>query len=120
MPVVSSRETAEAYPPWSETPKFGVHNVLVGAEIEPHFHDCHEHWIIVSGEGDAVSEGISYHLEPGDMLMTRAGDVHSMMVTKDMVAVTYYGVMPAYGRWGHLHEGKDPPWAEHLASLRAP
>jgi mannose-6-phosphate isomerase-like protein (cupin superfamily) len=91
---------------------------MVGGEFEPHFHDCNEYWIIISGEGDAMSEGKPYHLGPGDMLLTKAGDYHSLVVTKEMVAVYYYGVMPEHGRWGHLHEGVDLPWAEHLASLK--
>jgi mannose-6-phosphate isomerase-like protein (cupin superfamily) len=89
----------------------------VGGEVGPHFHDCNEYWIIISGEGDAMSEGKRYHLGSGDMLLTKAGDYHSLVVTKEMVAVYYYGVMPEHGRWGHLHEGVDLPWAEHLASL---
>ena len=52
------------------------------------------------------------------MLLTKAGDYHSLVVTKEMVAVYYYGVMPEHGRWGHLHEGVDLSWAEHLASLK--
>jgi hypothetical protein len=52
------------------------------------------------------------------MLLTKAGDYHSLVVTKEMVAVYYYGVMPEHGRWGHLHEGVDLPWADHLASLK--
>jgi hypothetical protein len=39
-----------------------------------------------------MSEGKPYHLGPGDMLLTKAGDYHSLLVTKEMVAVYYYGV----------------------------
>jgi mannose-6-phosphate isomerase-like protein (cupin superfamily) len=108
----------EHFPAWSETQKYGVTHAKVGGEVEPHFHDCNEYWIIISGEGDAMSEGKPYHLGPGDMLLTKAGDYHSLVVTKEMVAVYYYGVMPEHGRWGHLHEGVDLPWADHLASLK--
>jgi mannose-6-phosphate isomerase-like protein (cupin superfamily) len=108
----------EHFPAWSETQKYGVTHAKVGGEVEPHFHDCNEYWIIISGEGDAMSEGKPYHLGPGDMLLTKAGDYHSLVVTKEMVTVYYYGVMPEHGRWGHLHEGVDLPWADHLASLK--
>ena len=94
-----------------------VHRVKAGVEIEPHFHDCNEYWIIMSGEGDAITEGSPYRLTAGDMLLTRAGDIHSMIVTEDMVAVTYYGVMPPQGRSGHLHAGVDADWHAYLAAL---
>jgi hypothetical protein len=34
--------------------------------------------------------------------MTKAGDEHSLIVTEEMVAVYYYGVMPPGGRFGYL------------------
>jgi mannose-6-phosphate isomerase-like protein (cupin superfamily) len=117
MPKISPGEAA--FPAWSETQKYGVSHIAVGGEVEPHFHDCNEYWIIISGRGDAISEGIHYRLGPGDMLLTKAGDYHSLVVSEAMVAVYYYGVMPLHGRWGHLHEGVDIPWAEHLATIEA-
>ena len=116
MPVISNSDEAR-FPDWSETQKFGVHHVAAGSQIEPHFHDCHEYWIIVSGEGEAMTEGVPFHLGPGDMLLTKAGDIHSMNVTQDMVAVTFYGVMREHGRTGHLHEGIDLPWDEYSNHL---
>jgi mannose-6-phosphate isomerase-like protein (cupin superfamily) len=117
-----SASDKSSFPSWSETQNYGVSYLKVGDEVEPHFHDCNEYWIIISGRGDAMSEGKPYALGPGDMLLTRAGDYHSLKVTEEMVAVYYYGVMPEHGRWGHLHEGVDLPWADHLATLdqRAP
>jgi len=115
MPKTTPEEGA--FPTWSETQKYGVSRLAAGAEVEPHFHDCNEYWIIISGRGDAISEGEPYALGPGDMLMTKAGDYHSLKVTEDMIAVYYYGIMPEHGRWGHLHEGVDPPWEEYRKSL---
>ena len=118
MPMLAGNDKSPAFPDWSETRKFGVHRVAAGTEIEPHFHDCHEYWVIVSGEGDALSEGTPFHLGPGDMLLTEAGESHSMFIAMDMVAVTYFGFMPPHGRWGHLHAGIDKSWGEHLAALK--
>ena len=115
MPMTTAKE--KKFAPWSETQDYGISYLKVGAEVEPHFHDCNEYWIIISGRGDAMSEGKPYKLGPGDMLLTRAGDYHSLKVTEEMVAVYYYGVMPEHGRWGHLHEGEDLPWAEYLKTL---
>jgi mannose-6-phosphate isomerase-like protein (cupin superfamily) len=108
-----------SFPVWSETQKYGISYLSAGAEVELHFHDCHEYWIIISGCGEATSEGQPYTLGPGDMLLTRAGDYHSLKVTQDMIAVYFYGVMPERGRWGHLHENADPPWQEYVKSLPA-
>jgi quercetin dioxygenase-like cupin family protein len=115
MPKTTPEEGS--FPVWSETQKYGVSYLTAGAEVEPHFHDCHEYWIIISGRGEATSEGKPYTLGPGDMLLTKAGEYHSLKVTQDMIAVYFYGLMPEHGRWGHLHENVDPPWEEYVKSL---
>jgi mannose-6-phosphate isomerase-like protein (cupin superfamily) len=117
MPKTSVKE--KKFAPWSETQDYGISHLRAGDEVEPHFHDCNEYWIIISGRGDAMSEGKPYELGPGDMLLTKAGDYHSLKVTEDMVAVYYYGVMPEHGRRGHLHEGVDLPRQEYLKTLKA-
>ncbi len=116
MPKTTIKE--KSFPDWSETSNYGINSLKAGAEVEPHFHDCNEYWIIISGRGDAMSEGRPYHLEPGDILLTKAGDYHSLKVTEDMVAVYYYGVMPEHGRRGHLREGRDLPWEEYLKTIQ--
>ena len=100
------------FPPWSEVSRYGVNTLEPGAEVELHFHDCNEFWIIISGRGVAMSEGVPYELGPGDMLLTKQGDEHALTVTEKMVAVYFYGVMPPGGRDGHLHRESDPPFAE--------
>lgn len=105
------------FPAWSEVRAYGVNTLAVGQEVEPHFHDCHEYWIIISGRGRATSEGVPYELGPGDMLLTEAGQEHSLVVTEPMVAAYFYGTMPAHGRWGHLHRPGDVPFADHVAAL---
>lgn len=117
--MISDSDKPKSFPAWSETQNYGISHIKVGGEVEHHFHDCHEYWIIISGRGLAVSEGKPYELGPGDMLLTKAGDYHSLKVTEEMVAVYYYGVMPEHGRWGHLHEGDDLPWEEHLKTVAA-
>jgi mannose-6-phosphate isomerase-like protein (cupin superfamily) len=118
MPKLAADDKNKVFPDWSETQNYGVSYTKAGGEVEPHFHDCHEYWIIISGRGVAMSEGNTFELGPGDMLLTKAGDYHSLRVTEDMVAVYYYGVMPEHGRWGHLHEGQDLPRDEYLKTLK--
>ena len=100
------------FPTWSEVSQYGVNTLQPGDNVELHFHDCNEFWIIIEGRGVAMSEGTTYELGPGDMLLTKQGDEHSLEVTEKMVAVYFYGVMPPRGRTGHLHQGTDDPLIE--------
>lgn len=111
MPKVSSSNMS--FPEWSEVENYGVNTLNAGDEVELHFHDSNEYWIIITGSGTAVSEGVSYELGPGDMLLTKAGDEHSLVVREKMVAVYFYGKMPQGGRYGHLHRGVDPSFADY-------
>ncbi|MBV9672255.1 MAG: cupin domain-containing protein [Verrucomicrobia bacterium] len=110
MPKTNSQEAA--FPEWGEISKYGINTLQVGDVVKLHFHDANEFWVIVSGKGNATSEGISYELGPGDILMTKAGDEHSLVVTEEMVAVYLYGVMPPGGRFGYLFRGIDPPFED--------
>jgi mannose-6-phosphate isomerase-like protein (cupin superfamily) len=110
MPKTNPEEPS--FPPWSEVSKYGINTLSAGDTVKAHFHDCNEFWIIVQGKGIATSENITYELGPGDMLMTKAGDEHSLIVTEEMVAVYFYGVMPPEGRLGHLYRGIDPDFPE--------
>ncbi len=107
MPKAATNQTS--FPAWSEVTNYGVNTLNVGDEVELHFHDSNEFWIIIDGKGNATSEGITYELGPGDMLLTKAGDEHSLVVTEKMIAVYFYGIMPPGGREGHLHRGVDAP-----------
>ncbi len=110
MPKATPKE--ETFPSWSEVTRYGVNTLKAGDNLELHFHDCNEYWIIIEGTGVATSEGRSYDLGPGDMLLTKQGDEHSLLVTEKMVAVYFYGVIPPGGRIGHLHRGTDVTFAE--------
>lgn len=102
MPVIRL-EDREAYPEWSDISHYGVNHLSVGDSVELHFHDCNEYWIIVSGKGVCTTEGKTFEIGVGDLVLTRKGDEHSLVVTEDMVAVYFYGRFPDGGRIGHLH-----------------
>jgi mannose-6-phosphate isomerase-like protein (cupin superfamily) len=110
MPKTNPQELN--FPSCSETTKYGINTLQAGDTVKLHFHDANEYWIIVKGKGTATSEGLTYELGPGDMLMTKAGDEHSLIVTEEMIAVYYYGVMPPGGRFGYLYRGIDPDFAQ--------
>lgn len=102
MPIIRQTDQ-QTYPVWSELSHYGVNHLHVGDEVEVHFHDCHEYWIIVSGKGICTTEGDTYEIGPGDLVLTKQGDEHSLVVTEEMVAVYIYGKMDEGGRIGHLH-----------------
>jgi quercetin dioxygenase-like cupin family protein len=116
MPKTNPEEAN--FPNWSEVSKYGINTLKVGDTVKLHFHDANEYWVIVEGRGIATSEGLEYELGPGDMLQTRAGDEHSLVVTERMVAVYLYGVMPPDGRFGYLYKGVDPTFQEWQRSRR--
>ncbi len=110
MPKTEPQDSV--FPLWSDVSKYGVNTLAVGDTVRLHFHDANEYWVIVQGRGTATSEGRTYELGPGDMLLTKAGDEHSLVVTEAMIAVYLYGPMPPGGRFGYLHKGVDLPWPE--------
>jgi mannose-6-phosphate isomerase-like protein (cupin superfamily) len=106
------------FPTWSEISKYGINTLNVGDTVKLHFHDANEYWVIVEGRGIATSEGQEYELGPGDMLQTKAGDEHSLVVTEKMVAVYLYGIMPPGSRFGYLYKGIDPSLEEYQNSRK--
>ncbi|WP_374019133.1 cupin domain-containing protein [Paenibacillus thiaminolyticus] len=104
MPVIQvNHQPSELFPKWSEVSQYGINELKAGDVVELHYHDCNEYWIIVSGRGTCTTEGDTYELGPGDIVLTKRGDEHSLVVTEDMVAVYFYGIMPEGGVAGHLH-----------------
>jgi mannose-6-phosphate isomerase-like protein (cupin superfamily) len=110
MPKTDPKELH--FPTWGEVSKYGINMLRAGDTVKAHFHDCNEFWIIVQGKGIATSGNVTYKLGPGDMLITRAGDEHSMAVIESMIAVYFHGVMPPDGRFGYLYPGIDLVFAE--------
>jgi len=102
MPVIK-RDMQNGFPCWSDVGHYGINSLKKGEVVESHYHDANEYWIIISGTGDCRTEGDSYALGPGDIVLTRAGDEHSLRVTKDMVAVYFYGPVPEGTEIGHRY-----------------
>ena len=105
MPVIRINEQKD-YPEWSDTSHYGINHPKKGQEVELHYHNCNEYWIIVSGRGICTTEGDTYEIGPGDMVLTKEGDEHSLVVTEDMTAIYFYGKMAPGGKIGHLHREK--------------
>ena len=106
MPVIKITNQKN-FPVWSDVTHYGINHLEVGQEVTLHYHDCNEYWVIISGAGVCTTEGDTYTLGPGDMVLTKKGDEHSLVVTEKMVALYFYGPMAADARHGHLSRGKD-------------
>jgi quercetin dioxygenase-like cupin family protein len=103
MPVIKL-DNQQGFPRWADVGHYGINTLNKGDIVEPHYHNANEYWIIISGAGNCMTEGDTYALEPGDIVLTRAGDEHSLLVTQDMVAVYFYGPVPEGAEIGHLHQ----------------
>lgn len=109
MPVMKVNDQ-EHFPGWSEINHYGINYLKVGQEVPLHYHDCNEYWIIVSGRGICTTEGDTYEIGPGDIVLTKQGDEHSLVVTEEMAAVYIYGVLPPGGSIGYRY--RDQPQDE--------
>jgi len=107
------------FPTWSEVSKYGIKTLRAGETVRAHFHDCNEFWIIVQGKGIATGENVTHELGPGDMLITKAGDEHSLVAIERMVAVYFHGVAPPDGRFGYLYSGIDLPFTKWQQQKKA-
>ena len=102
MPVIKKGQKQET-PEWSEVSHYGIVNVPAGGEVEMHYQDAHEYWVIVKGTLTAISEGKTYELGQGDFLLTKMGDEHALKAKEDVTLVYIYGRMRPGGKFGHLH-----------------
>ena len=107
MPVIRvNDQELDKFPDWSEINHYGFNHLEVGQEVPLHYHSCNEYWIIISGRGICTTEGDTYEIGPGDLVLTKEGDEHSLIVTEKMTAVYIYGVLPPGGSIGYLYRDK--------------
>ena len=107
MPVIRKQtQELEQFPQWSEINHYGTIELKVGQEIPLHYHDCNEYWIIISGRGICTTEGDEYEIGPGDLVLTKKGDEHSLVVTEAMTAAYIYGVLAPGCKIGYLYRDR--------------
>ena len=102
MPIAKPRGEG-SIPEWSDIIHYGVNTLEPGDTVELHYHDANEYWVIISGRGTCTTEGDTYEIGLGDMVLTRRGDEHALVVHEHMVAVYLYGPLKPGGVFGHLH-----------------
>jgi len=66
-----------------------------GQETSPHAHaDLHEVFLVESGAGELVVDGVAHPLAPGDCAVVEPGEVHVLRCTgAEPLALVYFGVV---------------------------
>lgn len=106
MPVMQSLENR---PEWVEWSAFGMTSVAHADDLEDHFHDADEYWLIFAGRARVSSEGSEFTIGPGDILCTRMGDDHGILEITEGPLKCFYIMDGLKGRCrpGHLHHPED-------------
>ncbi|MDX2111901.1 MAG: cupin domain-containing protein [Verrucomicrobiota bacterium] len=107
MPIIQGPHTTQPAPDFTA---WGLAKFPAGGRniTEPHFHDCDEFVFMIEGRMRMRSEAIDYELTPGDVLVTRMGDVHEVTeIIEDTVYFWAETELRGQRRTGHLIRGKD-------------
>jgi mannose-6-phosphate isomerase-like protein (cupin superfamily) len=71
---------AETRPDWSGIGSIGRFAVPTeGGRFERHRHRVEEVWMVWEGKGKIVVDGGERYVQAGDIVLTRAGDVHDIV-----------------------------------------
>jgi mannose-6-phosphate isomerase-like protein (cupin superfamily) len=91
-------------PDWCEIGTVGRFTVSVdGGRFERHHHDDHELWFISEGKAKILVDGAERYVQTGDIVLTRAGDVHDIVEVYETVRGFFSETgLPQGGRIGHL------------------
>ena len=106
MPVIRTKDQA---PEWLRWSNFGRGLVNHADELERHFHDADEYWLVWSGRARVLSEGQEYEIGPGDILVTQMGEEHDILEIIEGPLRTFWIEDELRGRKrpGHLHRPED-------------
>ena len=86
--------------------------------MDNHYHDCDEYYIILEGRGTVVSEGRHYEVGPGDCVATRRGDHHGVPLAPEPVTAVYLETtLRGRRRRGHLWDHTHGPAEPHPERL---
>ena len=125
MPVVRTSEKQMGEnnrPDWSGVTSAGVFCVnFENGRFDNHFHDCNEYWLISKGKAKIISEGQESYVKPGDIVCTKAGDLHDFVeVYEDIEAFWFEDATAAGGRIGHLHHNDEAGQGHDVPGLPLP
>jgi mannose-6-phosphate isomerase-like protein (cupin superfamily) len=86
--------------------------------IDPHYHDCDEYWIVLSGTGEVMVGDRHSKVGPGDCLCIGTGHHHDFPLVDDHVKAVFFettleGLKRTGHLWNHTH-GRAQPQAERV------
>jgi mannose-6-phosphate isomerase-like protein (cupin superfamily) len=81
--------------------------------IDAHYHDCDEYWLLLEGRAIAVVDGQSAEMRPGDCLLIPMSAIHDMPDAPEPVKAVYFesslkGRKRVGHLWRHTHGEPDP------------
>lgn len=86
--------------------------------IDAHYHDCQEFWLLLEGEAGVVVDGQHLSMRPGDCLPIPMGAMHDMPdAPKPVKAVYFETTLRGQKRTGHLWKHTHGPAVREEASL---
>ena len=108
MPVVKRGDT-DSKPDRVSLSSYGVFTLKKGQNIELHYHDCNECWLIIDGRARIVTEGVEYDVGPSDLVCTKMGDEHTILeiYNEEFRGIYLEDELNGKKRKGHLHRGTD-------------
>jgi mannose-6-phosphate isomerase-like protein (cupin superfamily) len=86
--------------------------------IDAHFHDCQEFWLLLDGAATVVVDGQHLEMRPGDCLPIPMGAMHDMPdAPKPVTAVYFETTLRGRKRTGHLWQHTHGAAVREEASL---
>jgi mannose-6-phosphate isomerase-like protein (cupin superfamily) len=81
----------------------------VGHGPEPHYHDCDEFWMFVTGRGHLWLDGTEYEFTPGTVAYNPMGAVHEFHSYTEVETVAVTTPLERKKRPLHIHVDEDGP-----------
>jgi mannose-6-phosphate isomerase-like protein (cupin superfamily) len=109
-PMTGSSEVLWMAGHWPETHYISIFQFAPGRPLEMHYHDNNEYWFVFRGNFEAVYNGETCQLRPGDLLATGMGNEHGIPDPAQVVeGVGFTPTLEGRKRFGHLHREHDGP-----------
>ena len=98
------------YPDWSIISTFcHFPNQLIGAGVEPHYHDSDELWLFYQGYGEVWLDDERYEVTPNTTVYTPMGTVHRFQMFSNFGTVSAVTRLEGQQRGAHLWANDDLP-----------
>jgi mannose-6-phosphate isomerase-like protein (cupin superfamily) len=81
----------------------------MGHGPEPHYHDCDEFWMFVTGRGHLWLDGKEYEFTPGTVAYNPMGGVHEFHSYSNLETVAVTTPLEGKKRALHIHVDEDGP-----------